>query len=139
MEEEYYNMSKLAEELVNHKGFESMIGATLFPYARHVHGTDTAGADSIRNQLEGKVFMQAYQTLKGGGQITEIEGRQAKQALARMNISLSEVEYKKALNEFLDAYRRGMEKMRRVSGRSGATPQRRATDKNSGFKIKRIK
>ena len=132
MEEEYYTMSNLAEELVNHKGFSSLIGATMFPYARHLHGGDTAGADSIRNQLEGKVFMQAYQTLKGGGQITEIEGRQAKKALARMDISLSEVEYKKALNEFLDAYKRGMEKMRRVSGRSGAMPQRRATDPKSG-------
>jgi len=35
-------------------------------------------------QLQGGVFMQAYETLKGGGQITEIEGQKAEVSLANM-------------------------------------------------------
>ncbi len=128
MEMEYNQISDLSQKLVDHAGFESLIGATLTPFMRHWHGSETAGADSLRNQIEGKVFMKAYETLKGGGQITEIEGEQAKKALARMDISLKESEYVEALNEFLDAYYTGLEKMRRASG----------TKTGSGFRHRRI-
>ena len=128
MEMEYNQISDLSQKLVDHAGFESLIGATLTPFMRHWHGSETAGADSIRNQIEGKVFMKAYETLKGGGQITEIEGEQAKKALARMDISLKESEYVEALNEFLDAYYAGLEKMRRASG----------AKTGSGFRHRRI-
>ena len=76
--------------------------------------------------------MKAYQTLKGGGQSTEIEGDQAKQAQGRMNIALSEAEYKKALTDFLSAYRRGLENLKKVANqkrREGDSKSRRSTDK----------
>ena len=131
MELELAEMETLADEFINHAGFSDLIGATWKPFAKNIHGTDAAGADSIRKQLEGKLFMKAYQTLKGGGQITEIEGDQAKQAQGRMNIALSEKEYKKALTDFLDAYRRGLEKLKGVAYPVGTNPQRRKGDSKS--------
>ena len=130
MELELEEMEALSEEFIKHDGFSDLIGATWKPFAKNIHGTSAAGADSIRKQLEGKLFMKAYQTLKGGGQITEIEGDQAKQAQGRMNIALSEVEYKKALTDFLDAYRRGLEKRKGVAYPVGTNPQRRKGEAN---------
>ena len=51
------------------------------------------------DQLGGKVFMEAYQGLKGGGQITEIEGEQAKNAIARLQRTQSPKSYMEALND----------------------------------------
>ena len=132
MELELAEMEALSTEFTSHAGFQDLIGATWKPFAKNIHGSNAAGADSIRKQLEGKLFMKAYQTLKGGGQITEIEGDQAKQAQGRMNIALSEAEYKKALTDFLSAYRRGLENLKKVANqkrREGDSKSRRSTDK----------
>ena len=50
-------------------------------------------------QLEGKTFLQAFQSLKGGGQITEAEGRKATAAIARLNQAQSEDAFRSALIE----------------------------------------
>lgn len=53
-------------------------------------------------QLEGRTFLQAFQSLKGGGQITEAEGRKATAAIARLNQAQSEESYRAALQELRD-------------------------------------
>jgi len=86
---------------------------------------------SYEDQLKGKLFMQAYQTLKGGGQITEVEGKKATEAMARLNRpGLSEEDYRKALTELrevIDAgYQRARQRARRYSGEpAGEAPPRR--------------
>ena len=54
---------------------------------------------AIHNQIKGKTFMEAYKTLKGGGQITEMEGDKATKAIARLNNSQNEEDYIEALRE----------------------------------------
>lgn len=54
------------------------------------------------DQLKGNVFLQAYESLKGSGQITEIEGIKAEAAIARMNRAQGAPAFKEALNDFLD-------------------------------------
>ncbi len=52
-------------------------------------------------QLQGGAFMQAFETLKGGGQITEIEGKKATEAINRLgNMKQSDAGYREALNDF---------------------------------------
>lgn len=51
------------------------------------------------DQLRGGAFLQAYQSLKGGGQITEVEGKKAEQAQARLDTAQSDEAYIAALNE----------------------------------------
>ena len=53
----------------------------------------------LGQQMRGKNFLEAYQGLKGGGQITEIEGLKAENAQARLNEAQSEKEYLTALND----------------------------------------
>src|SRR3990167_1971770 len=50
-------------------------------------------------QIQGQAFLQAYETLKGGGVITEIEGNKATQSIARLSQSQTEASFKEALNE----------------------------------------
>jgi hypothetical protein len=53
----------------------------------------------IIQQLQGKTFLQAFESLKGGGQITEIEGKKAEQAIARLQRTQSTEAFIEALLE----------------------------------------
>lgn len=55
-------------------------------------------------QLQGQVFLQAFESLKGGGAITQIEGVKAEQAMARLNRAQSQEAFKAALVELLEVY-----------------------------------
>jgi hypothetical protein len=50
-------------------------------------------------QIQGGVFLQAFEALKGGGQITEIEGTKAEQAMARLNTAQGVDDFREALRE----------------------------------------
>lgn len=50
-------------------------------------------------QLQGQAFLQAFESLKGGGQITEIEGQKATQAIGRLSTAQNPADYRAALQE----------------------------------------
>lgn len=53
------------------------------------------------DQIQGKTFLQAYESLKGSGQITEIEGAKAESSLQRLqNTRVGTQDYVSALREF---------------------------------------
>jgi len=79
-------------------------------------GSDGRDALARFRQLEGRAFLQAYGMLKGGGQITEIEGIKAERAMARMDRAQGEKEFKQALSDFRDAVRDGLDKLRERAG-----------------------
>jgi hypothetical protein len=59
------------------------------------------GVQAKIDQLGGRAFLSAFESLKGGGQITEIEGQKATAALSRLtNQAQSEEEYRKAIKDF---------------------------------------
>lgn len=60
---------------------------------------NAARVDSRLSQLEGQSFLQAFESLKGGGQITEIEGQKATQAIARLSRDQSVDDFRAALEE----------------------------------------
>lgn len=60
---------------------------------------DTARVRARIDQVRGDVFLSAFATLKGGGQITELEGTKAEQAQARLSTAQSEEDFRAALNE----------------------------------------
>jgi hypothetical protein len=66
-----------------------------------IPGTPQADFESRLGQIQGAAFLQAFESLKGGGAITEIEGQKATQAISRMNAATSEREFKAAANDFL--------------------------------------
>jgi hypothetical protein len=48
-------------------------------------------------QIKGATFLQAFEALKGGGQITEIEGQKATQAISDLDLAQSEEAHEKSL------------------------------------------
>ena len=73
----------------------------------------TAGADFDRkvDQLKGQVFLQAFNQLKGGGAITEIEGKKAEQAIARLDRAQSEQGFMDALKDLSDVITLGRQRV----------------------------
>ena len=59
------------------------------------------------DQLQGQAFLRAFESLKGGGQITEREGIAATKAIARLDRKQGTEEYKKSLYELKAIMDRG--------------------------------
>lgn len=97
------------DKLLTHKGFENLVGAGI-PFAKYVSGSETAGAESLYKQIKGKSFLEAFQSLKGAGAITEQEGAKAETALNRMDTSTSEKDFKEAAADFKDAVQAGVDR-----------------------------
>jgi hypothetical protein len=93
-----------------HPGFQGVVGATLLPGARLVQGTPEADFDAMLEQVQGGAFLEAYERLKGTGQITEIEGKKATQAITRMQRSVSESEFMQAATEFRSALQTALDR-----------------------------
>lgn len=99
---------QLIDEMLSHPGLGYAVGKTsVMPI---VPGTDAKDFVARLDQLKGKQFMEAYKTLKGGGQITEVEGKKATEALARMDRGTSEREFKKASRDFQKIIIKGLER-----------------------------
>jgi hypothetical protein len=98
-----------------HPGFSSYVGAGM-PGLRFIEGSKTADFERYQLQIEGKAFLEAFEALKGGGAITEVEGAKGTQAIMRMNKSQSEKEYMKAARELQDIIRSGLERSKTKAG-----------------------
>lgn len=113
--------SGLLDEIIKHPGLKGVVGIPSVSGALRVPGTDEANFRARLDQLQGKQFLQAYNSLKGGGSITEPEGRKAEVAIARMQTAQTETEFLAAANEFKQVIDSGMERARRMAGTSSAT------------------
>ena len=100
------------DDLLKHKGFQSAVGVSIPKAlgAGFIPGTDTTNFGKRLEQLKGGAFLEAFQTLKGGGQITEVEGKKATAAITRMDTAQSEDEFVAAANEFRGVLERGLDK-----------------------------
>ena len=114
---------KLIDDVVNHEGKSSMVGVknpfsgalgTMIPFTDRtpVKGSAAAGFMAKFNQLKGKQFLEAYETLKGGGSISEIEGKKATDAISAMDLATSETEFDQAAKDLKDVIRTGLERQK---------------------------
>jgi hypothetical protein len=117
---------KYDKDALPHPGFETAVGTSvskaLPQWAVPYEGTDRAGFEKRFDQVKGGAFMDAYNTLRGGGAITEKEGEKGTAALNRMNLATNEKEFIQAANEFRDIVRRGVQRAKEMSGKTGAAP-----------------
>lgn len=81
-----------------------------------------AGTDLVTRieQLQGQAFLQAFESLKGGGAITEREGLAAQNAIARLNRAQSKEAFQSALQELRAIMERGLN--RASSGQTSSQP-----------------
>lgn len=84
--------------------------------------SDSARVQGKMDQLQGGAFLQARQLLKGGGAITDYEGKKAEAAFVRMNAAQSVEDYNSALNEFNAAVKQGVAKLQAQAGGNRAAP-----------------
>ncbi len=127
---------KLVDDLLNHPGFKMSVGksAPIGSALSLVPGTDSASFDIALNQLKGKQFLEAFESLKGGGQITQIEGEKATQAMSRMEKANTEDEFIRASREFQSIIQQGIGRAKAKAGVS----QQPMQGGGGGFKIERL-
>jgi hypothetical protein len=87
---------------LSHPGQRKAVGTG--SYVPWIRGSEAADYGLIVNQLKGQAFLQAFESLKGGGQITEVEGQKATQAITTLDTSQS-----------LDAHRKALEDLRNIA------------------------
>jgi hypothetical protein len=73
-------------------------------------GDDAADFESRLEQAAGGAFLEAFESLKGGGAITEVEGAKATAAKTRMRLATSERGFREAAKEYRDIIAKGVER-----------------------------
>jgi hypothetical protein len=124
-----YTVTKDGKQVQGRKpqaGFELAVGAGIPSWMPFQGGTDVSDFRIALDQIKDKTFLQAFESLKGAGQITEREGEKATSALNRMNAAQSEVAFIKAAREFEQNVRLGMDMAKKKAGLpTGNTPRLR--------------
>jgi len=107
---------RLVDDLLKAPGMKQAVGASRMLGIQKIPGTSAKDFDVRLDQLKGQQFLQAFESLKGGGAITEIEGKKATDAIARMDAAGSEAEFTKAAREFQSVIRQGVARAKNAQG-----------------------
>ncbi|WP_208507949.1 hypothetical protein [Variovorax paradoxus] len=107
----------LIDRALQHPGIGTATGmsGTLDP-RNYLPGTDAKNFQVMLDQIRGGAFMSAYQSLRGGGAITEKEGEKAQSAIARIDRAQSTEEFQRGLRDYRDVLKRGYERARQQLG-----------------------
>lgn len=73
-------------------------------------------------QLQGQTFLQAFNTLRGGGQITEVEGAKATDAIARLQKAQTPDEFYGALRDAKQTFSTLFQAAKTRAGRGAVVP-----------------
>lgn len=116
----------LISDIENHPGLKYAVGFSSI--APTIPGTDQANFVTKLDRLKGQNFMQAYNNLKGGGQITEIEGTKAENAIANLSRTQSQQEFKKSLNDLKSVLNSGILRAKKAAKGNSQIPQINASE-----------
>ena len=117
---------RLVDDLLKAPGMKQAVGASRMLGIQKIPGTSAKDFDVRLDQLKGQQFLQAFESLKGGGAITEIEGKKATDAIARMDAASSEAEFTKAAREFQSVIRQGVARAKNAQGAQTIQPAQTA-------------
>jgi hypothetical protein len=95
------------DQALNDSGFDRNFG--VWSLTPNLPSGDAARAATFLDQIGGAAFLTAFETLKGGGQITEVEGEKATNAIARLGRAQDATAARAALQELKGVVLRGME------------------------------
>lgn len=95
----------IIDQMLKHPGLSGAVGVKNWSSGFGLMDSPVAGSKeadfmALRDQLGGKQFLEAFESLKNGGQITQVEGEKATNAIARMQTAQSEEAFKAAADEF---------------------------------------
>ena len=101
-----------------HPGFENAVGTGIG--LRFIPGTDASDFQERFREVTSGAFLEAFESLRGGGSITEKEGEKATAAKTRMSLAQSETEFVTAAREYQEIIRvgigRAQERLRAARG-----------------------
>lgn len=122
-------------EVINHPSFSTASGV-LSPLQR-IPGTSAYDFGQRIEQIKGQAFLEAYNSLRGAGAITEQEGIRASNAIARINAGLAPADLRKALEELADIARRGQERARQNAPAEATQPAQQTQQGAQGQRVLR--
>jgi hypothetical protein len=102
-------MLKSIDDVTGHPGKYFGTGPTA-PIASRIPGTSTYNFGIAVDQLRGKTFLEAFNSLRGAGAITEKEGSKATNALARLDTMQSESAFNAALKDLREVVQSGAQR-----------------------------
>lgn len=110
-------------QLESHPGMEGAMG--LIQGRLPAMSQQTEDFRALKDQLLGGTFLQAFESLRGGGAITQIEGEKASNAILAMRDTQSPTQFRKQLQIFRENVQLGMQKAKERGARlqKGLTPQ----------------
>ena len=104
------------DKALTHPGRETSTGLSgKIDPRNYIPGTEAADFRAVLDQIGGTAFLQAFESLKGGGQITEVEGKKATDAIARLSRAQSDIEFEKSLKDLRSVMVNGLERQRKAS------------------------
>ena len=108
------------EELKNHPGFDSSVGANSFMGAlgSYIPGTPAADFASLRDKVNAGTYLQGIKEFKGMGALTDAEGRIGAEALGIIGTGTSEEGTKAAIDTLIGLEKKALAKTREMAGAS---------------------
>lgn len=114
------------DKALQHPGREAATGLSgVMDPRNYVPGTNPRDFQVVLDQLGGAAFLQAFESLKGGGQITEVEGKKATDAMARLNRAQSDEEFQQSLQDLRSVMEKGRARLGGVPDTQPAPKQQR--------------
>jgi len=93
-------MVRQIDEVLNDPGLDRITGP-VGSWTPHWFNGDANRAESRVKQIFGGTFLQAYNDLRGAGQISNAEGQAAEEAYNRLHtLNMNDADYKQALIDF---------------------------------------
>jgi hypothetical protein len=107
-------LDKLIDRVLEHPGFQASVGNIqgLMPNVTQ----PAVDFNALLKTIAGRQFLAAFETLKGAGAITEIEGTKATEALGNLNPRQSPEQFKQALRDIQNQTRIGIKNARQKAG-----------------------
>lgn len=99
-------MAGSIDQILNHPGLPKAVGlSSILP---SIPGGESADFEAQLDKLKGQAFLQMFNQLRGGGAITEMEGKKATDALAALSTKQSEKQFRANLKEVNDILAKGI-------------------------------
>lgn len=113
----------LIDQALAHPGRATATGASgTYDPRNYLPGTAARDFQVLLNQLKGQTFLEAFQSLKGGGAITQVEGTKAEQAIARLETAQSDEAFVQALRDLRGVADAARQRAQRNQGGESAPP-----------------
>jgi hypothetical protein len=109
---------KTIDSIKAHPGKKNGLGWTAL--SGYIPNSNERGFANLVDQAKGQTFLEAFNSLRGGGQITEAEGAKATQALARLDRYQSQEDFDAALGDLETVIKAGLDRAQRRAGGTAA-------------------